>query len=80
MLTPLQPIHPDDVVVGRHGLMISKGRQSGLLLPQVPVEWSWGREEFLDSVCRKAGLPRDTWKDPDAQLFGFECEVWGEER
>lgn len=79
MLTPLQPIQPDDVVVGKHGLMISKGRLSGLLLPQVPVEWNWGRQEFLDSVCRKAGLPRDTWKDPGAQLFGFECEVWGEE-
>jgi AmmeMemoRadiSam system protein A len=79
MLTPLESIQPDDVVVGKHGLMISKGRLSGLLLPQVPVEWKWGREEFLDSVCRKAGLPSDTWSDPDAQLFGFECEVWGEE-
>ena len=79
MLTPLQPIHPDNVVVGKHGLMISKGHLSGLLLPQVPVEWNWGREEFLDSVCRKAGLPQGAWLDPDAQLYGFECEVWGEE-
>ncbi len=79
MLTPMSPIRPEEVVVGRHGLLISKGQQSGLLLPQVPVEWQWDREEFLDSVCRKAGLPPGTWRDADAELLGFECEVWGEE-
>jgi AmmeMemoRadiSam system protein A len=79
VLTPLRPINPDDVSVGKHGLMISKGRMSGLLLPQVPVEWNWDREEFLESVCRKAGLPQGTWRDPEVQLFGFQCEVWGEE-
>jgi len=79
VLTPMRPILPEDVVVGKHGLVIEKGQQAGLLLPQVPVEWRWDREEFLDSVCRKAGLPPGTWKDPDAELLGFECEVWGEE-
>ncbi|UCD25051.1 MAG: AmmeMemoRadiSam system protein A [Gemmatimonadota bacterium] len=79
VLTPMQPIEPEQVEVGRHGLMISKGANSGLLLPQVPIEWRWSREEFLDSVCRKAGLPPGTWRDRDAELFGFECEVWGEE-
>jgi len=79
MLTPMSPIRPEEVVVGRHGLLITKGHQSGLLLPQVPVEWQWDREEFLDSVCRKAGLPPGTWRDADVELLGFECEVWGEE-
>ena len=78
-LTPLEGIVPDDVEVGRHGLMIVRGGQSGLLLPQVPVEYGWDRLAFLTWVCRKAGLPDDAWQSPDAQLFGFESESWGEE-
>jgi AmmeMemoRadiSam system protein A len=77
-LTPLKPIEPAEVVVGRHGLMIVKGHHSGLLLPQVPEEQGWSREDFLEGLCRKAGLPQNAWKAHDAQLYGFECEVWGE--
>ena len=59
--------------------MISKGYSSGLLLPQVPLEQGWDREEFLRGLCQKAGLPEYTWQDADAQLRSFEAEVWGEE-
>jgi len=78
-LTPMEAINPNDVEVGRHGLMISKGYSSGLLLPQVPAEQGWDREEFLRGLCHKAGLPSNTWQEPDAQLRSFEAEVWGEE-
>jgi len=78
-LTPITPIAPDRVEVGRHGLMISKGHSSGLLLPQVPIEQGWNREEFLRGLCHKAGLPADAWRDSDVQLHSFEAEVWGEE-
>ncbi len=78
-LTPMKPIQPEEVVVGRHGLMIVKGYNSGLLLPQVPVEQGWDREEFLRGLCHKAWLPPNAWKDKDAQLYSFEAEVWGEE-
>jgi AmmeMemoRadiSam system protein A len=78
-LTPMKPIKPEEVVVGRHGLMIVKGHNSGLLLPQVPVEQGWDREEFLRGLCHKAWLPENAWKAKDAQLYGFEAEVWGEE-
>jgi AmmeMemoRadiSam system protein A len=77
-LTPLTTIHPDEVVVGRHGLMITRRGRAGLLLPQVPVEQGWDRETFLRWTCRKAGLPDDAWRAPDAELRGFECVVWGE--
>jgi len=77
-LTPMESIEPHDVEVGRHGLMISKGYSSGLLLPQVPIEQGWDREEFLRGLCRKARLPTNTWQDPNAQLRSFEAEVWGE--
>jgi uncharacterized protein (TIGR00296 family) len=70
-------IAPEDVVVGRHGLMITHGGHRGLLLPQVPVEWGWNRETFLAQTCRKAGLPEDQWKK-GAKLEAFTAEVFGE--
>ncbi|NNG17369.1 MAG: AmmeMemoRadiSam system protein A [Gemmatimonadales bacterium] len=79
VLSPLEPIEPDDVVVGRHGLMIVCGDFSGLLLPQVAVAQGWDREAFLDGVCRKAGLPGEAWKADGVVLFGFEADAWGEE-
>lgn len=77
-LTPMEPITAESVEVGRHGLMIRHEGQSGLLLPQVPIEQSWTREQFLAGVCRKAGLPEDAWQDDGVELSGFECEVWEE--
>ncbi|MBG0776185.1 MAG: AmmeMemoRadiSam system protein A [Desulfovibrionaceae bacterium] len=68
--------NPALVEVGRHGLLISHRGRSGLLLPQVPLEWGWDRETFLRHTCQKAGLPADDWKDPDARLFWFEAEVF----
>ncbi len=78
-LTPMEPIRPEDVVVGRHGLMITRGPVSGLLLPQVPTTYGWNRTQFLAALCRKAGLPEDAWLSSDAALHGFECEVWEED-
>jgi len=78
-LTPMTSIKPTDVEVGRHGLMIAKGQYSGLLLPQVPLQQGWDREDFLRGLCAKAGLPSGAWKDPGVQLRSFEAEVWGEE-
>jgi len=79
-LTPMEPILAEEVEVGRHGLMIRWKGRSGLLLPQVPISCHWSRNEFLTGVCRKAGLPDDAWSEPDAELLGFECEVWEEEQ
>jgi AmmeMemoRadiSam system protein A len=79
VLTPLFPILPDEVEVGRHGLMVEQGRMRGLLLPQVPVEWGWDRETFLDQACVKAGLPPSAWRH-GATLRAFTAEVFGEEK
>jgi AmmeMemoRadiSam system protein A len=80
VLSPICPIRPEQVEVGRHGLLVECGCRAGLLLPQVASEWGWSREEFLDAVCHKAGLPVGAWKNPSARLHGFECEVFGEGR
>ena len=78
-LGELREIRPEDVVVGRHGLMIRLGARGGVLLPQVPVEQGWDRETFLAHTCRKARLPEDAWRSPDAELLGFTATVFGEE-
>jgi AmmeMemoRadiSam system protein A len=77
VLSPLAPIVPEAVEVGRHGLIVTFGHARGLLLPQVPLEWGWDREKFLSETCRKAGLPLDAWKR-GAQLEAFTAEVFGE--
>ncbi len=77
VLSPLFPILPGAVEVGRHGLVISQGARRGLLLPQVPVEQGWDRETFLDQTCRKAGLPLEAWRK-DATVEAFTAEVFGD--
>jgi hypothetical protein len=77
ILSPLEPCpDPRKIEVGRHGLVIRKGRNSGLLLPQVPVEWGWDRETFLKHTAMKAGIPAEAWKDPDTEILWFEAEVF----
>ena len=78
LLSPLEPIQPENVEIGRHGLLVSQGAQRGLLLPQVAVEHKLGREQFLEETCRKAGLPPDAWREKETQVLGFTCEVFGE--
>ncbi len=78
-LTPMKPVDdPNDIIVGRHGLLITLGYNRGVLLPQVAYERGWSREEFLEHTCRKAGLPPDAWKDARARIECFEAEVFGE--
>jgi len=80
LLGPLEPMNgPQDIEIGRHGLIVEQGWQRGLLLPQVATEWNWEAGTFLAQTCHKAGLPRDAWKQ-GATLYRFEAEVFGEPR
>ncbi|MCJ2166292.1 AmmeMemoRadiSam system protein A [Pseudodesulfovibrio sp. S3-i] len=77
ILSPLEACpDPELVEVGRHGLIMSRDGHSGLLLPQVPVEWQWDRATFLAQTCIKAGLPRNAWKEPDTTILWFEAVVF----
>jgi AmmeMemoRadiSam system protein A/AmmeMemoRadiSam system protein B len=69
---------PETIVVGRDGLIMSRGGRRGLLLPQVPGEQGWNREQFLDGTCRKAGLPYGCWRDAGTKIERFRAIVWGE--
>lgn len=78
VLTPLRKLDdPSEVTVGRHGVYIVRDAYRGVLLPQVATEYGWDRVRFLEETCRKAGLPRDAWRE-GAEIYVFEAEVFGE--
>ena len=68
----------EDVMVGRDGLIVSRGRYAGLLLPQVATEYGWDRDTFLDQTCVKAGLSPGVWREPATVIEKFSAEVFGE--
>lgn len=80
VLSPMTRISStQEVIVGRHGLVITSGGQLGILLPQVATENKWTRQQFLENICLKAGLPTDALKDPNTQLYVFTADVFHEE-
>ncbi|HQE86952.1 MAG TPA: TIGR00296 family protein [Methanothrix sp.] len=69
---------PELVVIGRDGLIVRKGPYSGLLLPQVAVEWGFDPLEFLSQTAVKAGLPPDAWLDDDTEVQHFQAQIFAE--
>jgi AmmeMemoRadiSam system protein A len=79
VMSPIETVTDiEEIVVGRDGLIISDGRNTGLLLPQVATEYGWDRETFLEQTCQKAGLPRNAWQKPGCKIEKFSAEVFGE--
>ena len=69
---------PELIEIGRHGLIVEGMRSSGLLLPQVAVEWKWDGADFLTNCCLKAGLPPDSWLLNEVTVKVFEGEIFEE--
>jgi uncharacterized protein (TIGR00296 family) len=78
VLSPLTPIRPEEIEIGRHGLVVSDEHHRGLLLPQVAPEHGLNREQFLAETCRKARLPQEAWRWPTTRIQGFTCEVFSD--
>ena len=75
VLSPLREVKDvSEIEVGRHGIYIIKGFNSGVLLPQVAVEYGYDRETFLDQTCLKAGLPPGAWRE-GARILIYEAEI-----
>ncbi|HEX7627995.1 MAG TPA: TIGR00296 family protein [Candidatus Methanoperedens sp.] len=68
---------PGKIKIGRDGLIVSYGRSSGLLLPQVAVEHGFDSTEFLCQTCMKAGLMPDSWLE-GAEVYSFEGQIFEE--
>lgn len=80
VLTPPRPLEdPEEIVIGRDGLILEIEGRRALLLPQVATEWGFDRSTFLGELSRKAGLPPDAWRQPGAQLWSFQAEVFAED-
>jgi AmmeMemoRadiSam system protein A len=63
---------PEEIVMGKHGVIVKNGNKTGLFLPQVAQETGWTKEQFLNDLCtEKAGLPADAWKQKDTELYIF---------
>ena len=68
--------NPLDFELGKHGIFIKRGAQIGCFLPQVATETGWSKEEFLSHCCSgKAGLPGDSWKYGDVEIYTFTAEI-----
>lgn len=76
--------NPDDylkeVEVGKDGLLVKQGVNSGLLLPIVAVEQKWDVITFLEQTCVKAGLASNSWKEfGSCKMYKFQTEAFSEE-
>ncbi|MEM3403284.1 MAG: TIGR00296 family protein [Nitrososphaeria archaeon] len=85
VLTPLELIevnspleYPKKIKIGEDGLVIELEGRTGLLLPQVPIEYGWTPDEYLEYLCMKAGLTPDSWLRKDAKIFKFQSLIWEE--
>ncbi|TEU11058.1 TIGR00296 family protein [Candidatus Bathyarchaeota archaeon] len=71
--------YPSLIEIGRDGLIVARGQNRGLLLPQVPVEWGWDAEEFLTQCCLKARLQPDAWLLPGTEISRFRAIIFSED-
>ena len=79
VLSPLVRINrTEEVIVGKHGVLIERGYNRGLLLPQVATENNWDLKEFLEYTCMKAGIDKELYKDAGTRIYVFTADVFGE--
>jgi AmmeMemoRadiSam system protein A len=78
-LGTLREVRPEEIEIGRDGLLVREGGKQGVLLPQVAAEHGWDRETFLDKTCGKAGLPATAWRGAGATILAFPATVFRED-
>ncbi len=79
VLSPLKPVNSiNEIEIGKHGIYLRKGFNTGVLLPQVAVEQNWDLNTFLTHTCYKAGLPGDAWQDGNADISIFSSVIFSE--
>jgi len=69
----------EKIELGKHGVLVRRGNQSGVFLPQVATETGWSKEEFLNNLCtQKARMAANAWKDKETELYVFTADVFSE--
>ncbi len=81
VMSPLREVSsPDEIVLGRHGVVLSRDRQRSVYLPQVATQTNWSKPMFLSRLSAKAGLAPDAWRQADTKFEVFTAEVFAEEQ
>ncbi len=82
VLTPPEKIQSiDEIILGKHGVIVRKGMRSGVFLPQVAIETGWDKKTFLEQLCMgKAGLTKDAYLDKETEIYIFDAEVFKEDK
>ncbi|MGE5206829.1 MAG: AmmeMemoRadiSam system protein B [Chlamydiota bacterium] len=79
VLTPFRRMQGmNELRIGEHGLLVRRGEQIGVLLPQVATEQHWDKRTFLEQACLKAGLPENAWRDQETDVFLFSATIFGD--
>ncbi len=79
LLHRMEPVRsPEEIEIGRDGLMVRRGKKHGLLLPQVAAKRDWEAITLLEQTCRKADLPPEAWQEPETEVFRFQAEVFSD--
>jgi AmmeMemoRadiSam system protein A len=78
ILSHPEEIAPDRIEAGKHGLIVSRSWQRGVLLPQVATQYGWTAARFLEETCAKAGFERSAWKDSGTLIHAFTAEIFSE--
>jgi uncharacterized protein len=78
VLSRLETITAEQIQAGKHGLIVSRGMQRGVLLPQVAAQFRWSGQRLLEETCVKAGFERDAWKNPEILVQAFTAEIFSE--
>ncbi|MEW5758689.1 MAG: AmmeMemoRadiSam system protein A [Candidatus Omnitrophota bacterium] len=72
-------IDPNEITLGKHGVIVKKGIKSGVFLPQVATETCWTKEEFMNNLCiHKAGLSKNAWRNGECEIYIFSADVFEE--
>ncbi|MCL2712413.1 MAG: TIGR00296 family protein [Methanomassiliicoccaceae archaeon] len=68
----------NEIIIGKHGLLLEYKDRRSVFLPQVPEEWNWNVTEYLENLCMKAGISKDKWKDDECEISSFEGRIFKE--
>ena len=77
--TPRPVTGASEVEIGTHGIRITQGTRAGVLLPQVATRYGWTSEEFLEAVCKKAGLAKGAWQSSETKIEVFAARIFSED-
>jgi AmmeMemoRadiSam system protein A len=78
VLSAPEPATAETIVLGTHGVVVTRGPRRGLLLPSVAIEHNFTVEQFIDETCSKAGLPHGAWREPGTTLERFTTDSFSE--